>query len=250
MPRSGDAEDPGTWQVSFRVELLGRFSLRHGDAPVALSPSEERFAALLGTREPLDRREAAVLSWPDHPSERSKGNLRTVLWKLRRDVPGLVAERGGLLSLESDSDLDDTVTWAHAVLGGDESCSPMPEHALRELLPFWSEPWLVQPREELRQLQLHAAEVFVRRLMAGGRMAEACSRALALVTADPLRESATRLLIEIHMLEGNDAEAVQRFRWYQSILREELDCAVSPRLSRLVEPLIGSAVTETPTRRG
>jgi DNA-binding SARP family transcriptional activator len=73
-----------------------------------------------------------------------------------------------------------------------------------------------------------------------GRLGEACSLALAAVRMDPLRESAIRLLVEIHLREGNSLDALRRFRRYEDDLRDQVDSRPTPALVALVAHLIES----------
>jgi DNA-binding SARP family transcriptional activator len=61
---------------------------------------------------------------------------------------------------------------------------------------------------------------------------------LAAVSAEPLRESAHRELVEVHLAEGNVAEAVRQYDVYRHMLRRQLGLAPSPVMRRLVAPLL------------
>jgi DNA-binding SARP family transcriptional activator len=58
---------------------------------------------------------------------------------------------------------------------------------------------------------------------------------LAAVRADPLRESAHRVLIEAHLLEGNRCEALRQFRAYEALMRAQLGLAPSATIVALIE---------------
>jgi Bacterial transcriptional activator domain len=68
---------------------------------------------------------------------------------------------------------------------------PPPDSVALELLPGWVDTWLMEAREELRLLQLHALEACAQRLLLGGRVGEAASAALTAVGIDPFREALT-----------------------------------------------------------
>ena len=74
-----------------------------------------------------------------------------------------------------------------------------------ELLPHWYDDWVVIERERFRQLRLHALDALCESLAAAGRYAAAVEAGRASVAAEPLRESAHRLLIQAHLAEGNRA---------------------------------------------
>ena len=51
---------------------------------------------------------------------------------------------------------------------------------------------------------------------------------------EPLRETARQSLIEVHLAEGNQAEAIRELDRYATLLGEELGLEPTPRLRRLV----------------
>ncbi|HEY6203669.1 MAG TPA: bacterial transcriptional activator domain-containing protein [Candidatus Limnocylindria bacterium] len=85
-------------------------------------------------------------------------------------------------------------------------------HALTggELLADWCDEWVLLERERLRQLRLHALEVLTQRLVTVGRYADAMEVALAALRSEPLRESAHRAVISVHLAEGNRSEALRQ----------------------------------------
>jgi DNA-binding SARP family transcriptional activator len=67
-----------------------------------------------------------------------------------------------------------------------------------------------------------------------GRFGEAVDAALLAVSAEPLRESAQRALIEAHVAEGNLAEAHRTYIFYRNLVRRELGVEPSSDLSVLI----------------
>jgi DNA-binding SARP family transcriptional activator len=104
-----------------------------------------------------------------------------------------------------------------------------------DLLPDWNDEWLQDEREELRQTRLHALESLARLLSACGRHADAIQTALAAIRLEPLRETAHRTLIEIHIAEGNWSEAHRQFQRCRRMLRKELGVEPSDSMRRLLE---------------
>jgi DNA-binding SARP family transcriptional activator len=204
---------------------------------LTLRPSAQRVLALLAVRGDLNRVDAAGRLWPDVLQSRAHANLRTVLWRVRQDAPGFVCEDGDVLALPEgiDVDLFRLREWAWRALRGEEPWMPAPHCAGQELLPGWGDDWLVQPREELRLLHLYALETAAQRLLMAGHHGEACGFAAAAVNIDPLRESSNRLLIEIHLSDGNRLDALRQFDTYARLLRRETDTEPSPGLTALLE---------------
>jgi DNA-binding SARP family transcriptional activator len=122
--------------------------------------------------------------------------------------------------------------------------SPIPVNALShlrdagELLPDWYDDWVVIERERHRQLRLHALEQLSARLSADGRHAAATEAGLAAIASEPLRESAHRVLIAVHLAEGNRGEALRQYRVCCGLLDRDLKVGPSPALQALVAPLL------------
>lgn len=221
-------------EAGWTVTLLGNFRLAMGAKPVVVRPSVQRLVALVGVLGPLDRVDVAQLLWLDRCDAQALGNLRTLLWHMRRETPQLVDEGGARLTIEGSVDLTQVVSWSERVLRGGDPGAALPSGIGRELLTGWSDEWLITRREEIRQVQLHALEAAARHALGTGRYADAWTRAWTAVSADPLRESAVRILIEIHLAEGNAAEAVRRYRHFREVLQRELETSPSPRLEALM----------------
>jgi DNA-binding SARP family transcriptional activator len=109
-----------------------------------------------------------------------------------------------------------------------------------DLLPDWYDDWVLIEAEDWRQLRMHALEALAGRLIALGRWGEAADAAGAAVRAEPLRESGRAALIQVHLAEGNQSEAVREFTRYQALLRAELGLEPTRRLRQLIQGLQGS----------
>jgi DNA-binding SARP family transcriptional activator len=103
-----------------------------------------------------------------------------------------------------------------------------------ELLPDWDDEWLIADRERIRQLRLHALEQLSDRLASDGRFGLAVDAALMAIADDPLRESARRTLIRVHMAEGNVHDALEQYAAYRSIMRDDLGLDPSPQMEALM----------------
>jgi DNA-binding SARP family transcriptional activator len=102
-------------------------------------------------------------------------------------------------------------------------------------LPDWYDDWLQDEREELRQTRLHTLENLAMRLSASGRHADAIQAALAAIRLEPLRETAHRTLIAIHLAEGNWSEACRQFQRCRRLLSEELGVEPSESMRLLLK---------------
>jgi DNA-binding SARP family transcriptional activator len=95
-------------------------------------------------------------------------------------------------------------------------------------------------RECFRQLRLSALESLCAHRRDHGRLREALSVGLTAVAADPLRESAYRELVAVHLADGNVAEALRQYHFYRRLLGSRLGLAPSRVMHDLVAPLLGA----------
>lgn len=223
-----------------RVSLLGEFAVRQGDVPVELPPSTWRLVALLALeRRRWSRSRACRRLWADHDEVRAHAILRTVLWRLRQSAPSLVevTTAGLRLAPATRVDVDEVEQLARSLEDGApvEVAGVDPLVFGQDLLPDWSEDFVEVYRESCRQVGLHALERLARRLMLERQPARALSAGLAAVTQAPLRESAHRVVMEIHLAEGNVAEAVRQYDVLSRQLWAELRLRPSAELAELLD---------------
>ena len=228
--------------ATVHVDLLDGFEVRCEGERLALPPvaqGQERDQALRDR--PLQRLHVAGVLWLDASEERSCANLRSALWRLRRPGHELVevtASHVGL-SPEVTVDVRRMVTAARRLLdGGGGGWDGALDGALTgELLPDWYDDWVLVERERLRQLQLHALERLSEHFLEARRFGHAAEAALAAVGIEPLRESAHRALVRVHLAEGNRGEAVLQYRAYRDRLGEALGLAPSPLMEALFDDM-------------
>jgi len=222
------------------LTLLNTFELRCDDAVVQLPPGVQRLLAFLALHEhPLHRLYVAGALWTDSGDERALASLRSTLWRLNRHGHGFIDATTTHLSLSHDVDVDVRRGFARAKAlvandAGRVDQDPNDATLDGQLLPDWYEDWVIFERERFRQLGLHALEALAERLLDEGRLLEALSAALAAVRGEPLRESAHRILIRVHLAEGNVGEARRQYELCAGLLRERLGLGPSQRLVDLV----------------
>jgi DNA-binding SARP family transcriptional activator len=224
------------------VRLLSGFELRGNGKPVPLPLNAQRLVALLALRAgPLLRPHVAGTLWLESSEERSAASLRSVLWRLHLPGYRVVVANGSTLHLAPDVrvDVHEAESLARKLLErADDLEERVPLDMLAaELLPDWYEDWVVVEREQLRQLCLRALEAYAERLFSAGTFARAADSAFAAVRSDPLRESAHRLLIRVHLAEGNWSDAVHQYQLYAKLLRKHLGLKPSPHIEALVDGL-------------
>jgi len=103
-----------------------------------------------------------------------------------------------------------------------------------DLLPDWTEDWVLVKRDHHTQLRLRALEALSLRLSEMRRFGEAVQAAMLAVAREPLRESAQRTLVQVHLAEGNVAAALKQYVSFRELLLEELNLEPSPEMQSLV----------------
>lgn len=222
-----------------RLTLLGTFELRCAGRPLSLPMSAQRVLAFVALHpRPLLRPYVAGTLWSESSEERAHASLRSALWRLHRVGWPLVESAGPQLRLAAwiDVDLRDAEALARrahdagdgAVLDAD------PSPLLGDVLPDWYDDWVLLERERFRQVRLHALDALCERLTCAGRLGEAFRVGLDALAGEPLRESAHRALIRVHLAEGNAAEAVRQYRLCRRLLEEQLGIEPSAQLQALL----------------
>lgn len=225
-----------------RLMLLGGFSLMGGTQEIELPLSAQRLVAFLALRErPISRAYLAGTLWPDCSSERSLADLRMALWRTNHSGSPVVEAAGMRLRLRPEVQVDvRTLIDLGRATAGNAARRVAARLGLSwselsmDLLPDWYDDWLVDDREGVRQLRLHALELLTAELSSNGRHAEAIQAALAAVRIEPLRETAHAALIRAHLAEGNRSEAVRQFHRCRELLWQELGVEPSESIISLI----------------
>jgi DNA-binding SARP family transcriptional activator len=224
-----------------QLALLRGFELRCYGASISLPRSAQRLLAFLALHpRPVLRGYVAGNLWLESDDEHAHASLRSALWRLQRPGCGLVNVTDGHLALATHVTLDVRMFCATAreVLRAGSAPSPSNVAVLCEagdLLPDWYEDWLAIERERLRQLRLHALDAACERLRRAERFSEATEVGLAAVAAEPLRESAHRALIDVHLAERNVAEAIRQYDLFRRLVATHLGTKPSRELQDLLE---------------
>ena len=227
-----------------RLGLLGGFRLRIETEDVALPMNAQRLVCFLALHDqPLLRTFVSGSLWGSSSEHRAGGSLRSALWRLRRPKHPLIALTSEHIALSPTVavDLREGEAIAHKVLDPTkdlDDVGEVDEEVLSaDLLPDWTEDWVLMERERYHQLRLRALEALCRRLSAKGRFGQAVQAGLAAVSGEPLRESARRALIEAHLAEHNVAAALREYEAFTKLLHNELGLAPSEEMRALVKDL-------------
>jgi DNA-binding SARP family transcriptional activator len=210
---------------------------------VALAVAAERLLSFLALHsDALQRTYVAGTLWPDTSERQAFANLRSCLWRLNRPGIALVEAGSHRLGLAADVRVDyrDSSALARTLLHDDAVRRPSErECALltRLLLPDWYDDWVLLERERHRQLCLLALESLARRLTGDEQYAAALDCALSAIALEPLRESAHRIAVEIHLASGNAGEAIRQYRLFRRVLHDRLGLEPSAQMLAMIAPL-------------
>lgn len=221
-----------------RLRLLGGFEVVRGGASIQLPLGAQRLIAFVALRpRPVRREYAAGMLWIDSSDERAAANLRSTLWRIQKRVRGLIVTTDGRLRLGSGVEIDLRLAEqvAQDILGG--SLGGDVDLLRADVLPDWYEDWVQTERERFRQLRLSAIETLCDRHASEGRLGEALELGLLSVAAEPLRESAHRALIRVHLATGNAAEAIRQYGACRRLLNEQLGIEPTEQLTALIDGL-------------
>jgi DNA-binding SARP family transcriptional activator len=231
------------------LTLIGGFMLTCRGQVVTLPLGVQRLLAFLALHmRPVPRSYVAGSLWPESSEARTSACLRSALWRLRCTGVLAVHASGNHLLLADGLAVDtrEIAARVRRLMDDSAACSatdlnPVPLSG--ELLPDWNaDDWILIERERLRQLCVHGLDAICMRLLALHQYSEAVDAGLAAVRIEPLRESAHRMLIAVHLAEGNLNEALRQYRWYERVLRDELGLEPSAQITALVGDLLPCGV--------
>jgi DNA-binding SARP family transcriptional activator len=231
-------------QTPVRLRLLGGFGLSIEAEEVSLPMNAQRLVCFLALHDqPLLRTFVGGSLWKESTDHRAGGSLRSALWRLRHPAYSLVSLTSDHIALSPSVavDLREGEALAHRVLDPSQDLDDVAELndevLSADLLPDWTEDWVLMERERYHQLRLRALEALCRRLSEKGRFGEAVQAGIAAVSGEPLRESARRALIEAHIGEHNVAAALREYEVFTQLLLTELGLEPSDDIRALVEGL-------------
>ena len=219
----------------YQLRLLGCPTLFRGEAEVSLPPSWTRLLGLVVVAGPVSRAEVRGTLWPEASDRQAHGALRTILWRLNRECPGLLSTSGPDVGIERTVfiDVQHVERTAGAVLRGElvDADRDAVNAALRcaeDLMPGSTDAWVLLERERLRQLRLNALESWSRYLIDKGSPVEALAAARAAMRCEPLRESGHRAVLRALLAVGDRGAARRHLGLTVRLLRAELGVGPSP----------------------
>jgi DNA-binding SARP family transcriptional activator len=235
--------EPTINKPTINLCLLDDFHLTVEVRPRKLGPVLERLLALLAVHNWSSRYVIARMLWQDHSDDAALAALRTAVWRLQQQAPGAVKAGVRTLALTSrvHVDLHEFITWAQRVLRDPGSLTEdelEPPTAGAELLPGWYDEWLEPERQRLHQLRVHALETLAGEYLERGRPSHALVAAFTVLNMDLLRESAHRLVVRIHLAEGNVGAALRQYAACAEVLQTEVGVSPSTQMAELIAPYL------------
>lgn len=243
---------------SLELSCLGSFAVRQNGSLIP----RERWTSLhaqlvlvyLAQSGSATRDELIELLWPDEELEKTSARFRSTMRLLRQALCNPSEEGIDYIIyqnkrytfsplLEITSDMQQFQHWIRLARQQRDSirhnaCKQALRYYNGEFLPGSYNEWVIRQREHLAEDWLWAEEEYATELMLHGRFNDAEVHARRVISADPLRERAWRLLIQTLRQQGRTGEAL---RMYQALVQQLHDqFGIEPDLEtrRLVTPLL------------
>jgi len=229
---------------SVHLSLLGGFRLTIGIEELVLPLNTQRLLCFLALADhPLRRTFVSGSLWGDSTDEHAAGSLRSALHRLQYPTHRLLTLTAETVELSDvvSVDLRASEALARRLLDPSQKIddvSDIDEQSLaNDLLPDWTEDWVLIEREAYHQLRLRALEALCQKLTEAGRFGQAVQAGIMAIGAEQLRESSRRAVIEAHIADGNYAAAVREYLTYRDLLRAEIGVGPSSKIRALIESI-------------
>lgn len=240
---------------TLQIQLLGGFRLLYNNDPVSMVHQlrlQSLLAYLVMHRDsPQSRQHLAFLFWPDTREAQARANLRKALYDLRKLLPSLdhfvQIEEQFLQWRNSAAMTLDVELFAASLTQAEradqqESARAALEEAVAlyvgDLLPACYDDWLLLERERLRQHYIRALEQLISLLEQQRELPSALNYAQRLLHFDSLHESTYRLLMRLHVLNGDRATALRIYHVCVTLLQQELGVEPNPETQQLYQRLL------------
>jgi DNA-binding SARP family transcriptional activator/predicted ATPase len=242
---------------TLQIQLLGDFRLLYNDEPISMAHlvrQQSLLAYLVMHRDsPQSRQHLAFMFWPDASEAQARANLRKALYDLRKILPSLEhfvqIEAQFLRWRNSVTTILDVDLFDASLTRAKQANQPQDAQAALEqavalytgdLLPTCYDDWLLLERERLRQHYVMALEQLISLLEQQRELPSALTYAQRLLHSDPLHESAYRLLMRLHVLNGDRATALRTYHTCVTLLQQELGADPSAETQQLYQRLLNA----------
>ena len=254
-------------EASLRVYLAGTIRVERGsilldEADLPGRQGRVAFAMLAAERDrAISTDELSEQLWSGEPPGAWEVALRAIVSKLRGALGGPGLDGHGWiehafgcyqLRLPSDAWVDlevaaDAVHRAEAALRGGDPDDAMGWSlaanaiARRGFLPGEDGPWAAGRRAELQAIRVRALECRAQVNLDRGEHEAAARDAELVVSLEPFRETAHRLVMRAHAAAGNPAEALRVYERCRAMIAQELGAGPSAETEHLYLEILRSA---------
>ena len=227
------------------LTLFGTFALKLADGRVADLPGQKDRALLailaLNAGSPQSRERLASLLWSDRGDTQARDSLKHALTRIRQCLgDALIADRQ-TAQLDLSAVASDVARLERLVREGttealEQACALYVGDLLDGIgiRDASFEEWLHGERQRLRRLHEDALSRLLLPSLPIATRERAARRLLAL---DPLREAASRALMQIHVERGETVQAIKLFENLRDRLHAELGVKPQPDTMRLYDQL-------------
>ncbi|HLJ54719.1 MAG TPA: tetratricopeptide repeat protein [Chthonomonadaceae bacterium] len=240
-----------------RIELFGGLRLVRSEGITTRFRTAKAAGILaflaLRIREHVSRELLVELFWPNMEFEAARGNLRTSLNSLRKQIEPAGVPYGGVLiadrqcvRLNSDAVTTDADEFGHALACADRASDVGDRigylhNAVRlytgDLLPGRYDDWAIQEQSRCR-IAYHEALGSIASLSEGAGDLDAALSALRKMSEeDPLNEEACQAQMRVCLPMGRASAALECYERLQQCLNEQLGIAPSAKTHEMAELL-------------
>jgi SARP family transcriptional regulator, regulator of embCAB operon len=241
-----------------RIQLCGRLAVelagRELTARLPGGQARVLFTYLVVNRALPSRREELIEAlWPWRAPAGADASLSALLSRLRAVLGGEVLSGRGELRVQLPHDAWIDLEAAEEAIHRAESAVAQCDWARgwgpslvalftarRGFLPGEDLPWAQEHRRRLDEIRCSALECYaaVALGVGGSELAPGERVARELIAAEPFRERAHALLMELLVARGNAAEALRVYEALRARLRDELGATPAPELRALQQRLL------------
>ncbi|MBK8003304.1 MAG: winged helix-turn-helix domain-containing protein [Gemmatimonadetes bacterium] len=240
-----------------RLKTFGGLAIRRNGAPVEGAGAQRRRLALLALlaeagERGVSRERLLGLLWPDSDLERGRKNLAQAVYALRRDLGADELITGTAdLRLNTDHISSDLHDFRRAAAEGrlEDAVAlyegPFLDGVYLDEAPEFDR-WAEQERNVLAHEYVAALEQLAKRATQAGDHRTAVGHWRKLANADPLNAQVAAGLMQALAAAGDRAAALQHYRVYEMLLRQELEIEPDPKLKALADGLRKAPATQPP----
>lgn len=223
--------------MEWELRLLGCWQLLCDGHLVSVGARQQRLITALALVGQRSRTYLAGLLWPNSPEHQASGSLRSTVFKVRHQLPGLLSDSLDPVALAPTVavDIHELRRSAEDARTGTAINPGIAERLYSaELLPGWYDDWVIFEQERLRELRIAALEAIARHYLCTDEPDAAVAAAMHAAAIEPLRESAHALMIRGQIHAGNAAGAYRTLQDFRRRLREEMGLEPSRRLEAAI----------------